>query len=125
MHKMKPAYNTTDDLIESGLAQIKAELRTEPDASLWPAIQDAMAAEHSNAAGLTGSVPVRSVRLLVKIAWSAAAAAAAIYIGIMAGNMFGSEPVQNDKTLYRNELADGQTLYSESNELLLEYITEE
>lgn len=121
MEIMKSNNQNTDEFLEKGLDQIKADLRTYPDALLWERVADE---------SISGpEIKRRKHRIkqpVIKLTWSAVAAAAALYVGIVAGNAYRNDNIKSEKVIYQNELADSQSIYSPSsgNKLLIDYISE-
>lgn len=125
MKAINPGIN---EVIEAGIKQIKAGMRTSPDPLLWEKVlaagndvdngKTAVLAGSQSAGIFVFNYPVRPV---LKIVWSALASAAAVIAGIIAADRFYSDSSIKEKDLYRQELSMQSAAQNNADNMLYQY----
>lgn len=94
-------------LIGEGIRQIKAGFRSAPDPYLFDRISVVLNQSGENQTPLDSSVQKSNPRFnkpAIKLGWSLTAAAAAIFAGVLVGNLFLSGNYTAEKEAYRQEI---------------------
>lgn len=126
---MKPVNKRTpEDLIQEGIRQIQAGMRILPDEDLYDRIS--RIADHTINQSLVPEIADNASlytlrRTIVKLGWSVTAAAAAIFAGIMVGNIYFSEESTTEKDAYKQEITMQSSDISGLSAELINYYNED
>lgn len=116
----KPKNQEQDAFIDSAINQIKAEMRTVPDAELWNRVVGRITDEVTG----TGKITY-STRPILKLAGSISAAAAAIAAGILFANLYYKDSPVNEKDTYKQEIYAEASDFTGWNDKASEYYNAE
>lgn len=122
--------NSTDpkvnEVINTGIDQIKAGMRTSPDPFLWDNIVAAYEGSDQSYRIKGGdNHQTDRLRPVMKVLWSAIASAAAVFIGIIAANQFYSTSSVNEKDVYRQEISMQSSSQTSAENMMYEFYNEE
>jgi len=99
--------NQAESVIGKGISQIKADFRTAPDPYLSDRINEILNQHDGRQSVPHGTAGTRNYifnRPVIKLGWSLTAAAAAIFAGVIVGNMVLPDSYTIEKEAYRQEI---------------------
>lgn len=118
----------SEDLLQEGIRQIRAGLRTMPDQGLYDRINSVLTDREEKAPLSRVAKGVLSdgiTRPLVKIGYTITAGAAAVIAGILVGNLFYSGDYTNEKEAYIQEITMQSSDMSGLSAQLINYYNED